>query len=83
MLHFVSVFRVSVQNMVAYIKLVTVIFVLVCSFTITEVAVTFPDTSCFISHWNALCWSDFLHSVFAVFKYKVFVSDKPILIYLW
>ena len=50
MLHFVSVFRVSVQNMVAYIKLVTVIFVLVCSFTITEVAVTFPDTSCFISH---------------------------------
>ena len=44
-----------------------VIFVLVFSLTISEEAVTFPDTS---------CWRDFLHSVFVVFKYKVFMSDN-------
>ena len=48
MLLFVSVFSVSVQNMVTYVMLVIIIFVLVYSLTITEVAVTFPDMSCFI-----------------------------------
>ena len=52
---------VSVQNMVAYVMLEDV---------------TFPDTSCFIPRLNAPCWSDFLHSVFVVFKYKVFISDN-------
>ena len=36
--------------MVAYVMLPIVIFVLVYSLTISEVAVTFPDTSCFIPH---------------------------------
>ena len=76
MLLFVSVFSVCVQNMVAHVTLVIVIFVLVYSLTISEEAVTFPDTSCFIPHWNTLCWSDFLHSVFVVFIYKVFISDN-------
>ena len=44
----VSIFSVSAQNMVAYVTLVIVIFVLVYSLIIGEVAVTFPDTSCFI-----------------------------------
>ena len=56
MLLFVSILNVSVQNMVAYVMLPIVIFVLVYSLTISEVAVTFPDTSCFIPHWNTLCW---------------------------
>ena len=43
-----QVFFLTVQNMVAYVMLVTVIFVLVYSLTISEEAVTFPDTSCFI-----------------------------------
>ena len=34
----------SVQNMVAYVMLPIVIFVLVYSLTISEAAVTFPDT---------------------------------------
>ena len=50
MLLFVSVFNECVQNIVAYVLLVIVIFVLVYSLTISEVAVTFPDTSCFIPH---------------------------------
>ena len=50
MLLFVSVFSVCVQNMVAHVTLVIVIFVLVYSLTISEEAVTFPDTSCFIPH---------------------------------
>ena len=73
---FCKCFTVSVQNMVAYVTLVIVIFVLVYSLIIGEVAVTFPDTSCFIPCWNTLCWSDFLHSIFVVFKYKVFISDN-------
>ena len=36
--------------MVAYVMLVIVIFVMVYSLTISEVAVTFLDTSCFIPH---------------------------------
>ena len=44
----VSVCSVSVQNMVAYVTLVIVIFVLVYRSTIIEATVTFPDTSCFI-----------------------------------
>ena len=55
MLFFVSVFSVSVQNMVAHVMMLIVIFVLVYSLTISEVAVTFPDTSCFIPRWNSLC----------------------------
>ena len=47
MLLFVTVFSVSVQNMVAYIMLVIVIFVLVYSLAISEAADTFPDISCF------------------------------------
>ena len=62
--------------MVAYVMLVTVIFVLVYSLTISEEAVTFPDTSCFIPRWSTPCWSNFLHSVFVVFKFKVFISDN-------
>ena len=38
----------SVQNMVAYVMLQIVIFVLVYDLIISEVAVTFPDTSYFI-----------------------------------
>ena len=60
--------------MVAYVMLVIDIFVLVYSLTISEVAVTFP--SCFTPRRNAPCRSDFLHSVFVVFKYKVFISDN-------
>ena len=45
LLRFVSVFSVSVQNMAAYVMLVTVIFVLVYSLTLSEVTVTFPNTS--------------------------------------
>ena len=71
-----TVFCVSVQNMVAYVILVIVIFVLAYNLTISEVTVTFPDTSCFIPHWNTPCRSDFCHSVFVVFKYKVFISDN-------
>ena len=47
LLFFVSVFSVSVQNMAANVMLVTVIFVLVYILTVSEAAVTFPDTSCF------------------------------------
>ena len=57
---FCECFSVSVQNMVAYVMLVIVIFVLVYSLTISEVvAVTFPDTSCFIpcDGWNTPCWT--------------------------
>ena len=57
LLVFVSV---SVQNMVAYVMLPIVIFVLVYSLTISEVAVTFPDTSCFIPHWSALSWTNYV-----------------------
>ena len=39
---------VSFQNMVAYVMLSIVMFVLVYRLIINEVAVTFPDTSCFI-----------------------------------
>ena len=76
MLLFVSVFNECVQNIVAYVLLVIVIFVLVYSLTISEVAVTFPDTSCFIPHWYTRCRSDFLQSVFVVFKYTVFISNN-------
>ena len=38
----------SLQNLVAYVMLPIVIVVLVCSLIISEVAVTFPDTSYFI-----------------------------------
>ena len=41
---------VSFQNMVTYIVLPIVIFVLDCSLTFSEEAVTSPDTSCFIPH---------------------------------
>ena len=50
MLLFVSFLCVSVQKMVAYAMLAIVIFVMVYSLAISEVAVTFPDTSCFIPH---------------------------------
>ena len=55
LLRFVSVFSVSVQNMAAYVMLVTVIFVLVYSLTLSEVTVTFPNTSWFYPCWSALC----------------------------
>ena len=42
-----SILSASAQNMVAYVMLLIVIVVLVYSLTIREVALTFPDTSCF------------------------------------
>ena len=48
MLLFVSILNVSVQNMVAYVMLPIVIFVLAYSLTISEVPFTFPDISHFI-----------------------------------
>ena len=48
----------SPLNMVAYVMLPIVISVLVYSLNISEVAVTLPDTSCFIPHRNALCWTN-------------------------
>ena len=78
----------SVQDMAAYVMMPVVIFVLVCSLTISEETVTFPDTSCFMPYWNALCWANcvitqifnnpkhgFLHG-FILFKYKVLIPYK-------
>ena len=60
MLLFVSVSSVSFQNIAAYVMLAITIFVLVYSLTISEVAVTFPDTSCFIPRQSALCWTNYV-----------------------
>ena len=78
MLAFLSM---SVQNMVAYVILVIVIFVLVYNLTINEVAVTLPDTSCFIpNETHSAGQSVLLHQFFItpsmffciiLFKYKV------------
>ena len=57
-----------VQNTVAYVLLVIVIFVLVYILIISEVAVTSPGTSCFMPIET--------HSAGVTFKYKVFISDN-------
>ena len=48
MLLFVNVFKCDFLEHGGYVMLAIAMFALVYSLTISEVAVTFPDTSCFI-----------------------------------